>query len=460
MGQGPSRHVRETDAFTLRMERDPQLRSTITAVAVFDRCPAWEVLVDRIDRATRLVPSFRSRLLPSALHLAPPRWVLDPGFDLTWHLRRVECPPSETVDTILAVAQVAATTAFDPARSPWRFTLFHGLGDGRAALLMKVHHSLTDGIGGIELAAHIVDFTREPQDLGPLPPAPRPTPHRLTDELTEAAGFAARRWSDLAATAVHHLPAGLARSARDPLGLVTDVSNTAASVARFLRPVTTTRSPVMTGRSLSRHFARLDLDLAGLRAAAGMPGATLNDAFLAGVLGGVRRYHEHHEAAVESLRLTLPISIRRAGDAIAGNRVTLARIEVPIGVADPVARMAAIGEIVRQARDDPALRYSEAIASMLNLLPPGVTGSMLKHIDLIATNVPGFADPVYVGGALVEAFYPFAPTIGAAVNIGLLSYRDRCHVGVSSDPAAIPDPDVFLECLAVGFDEVVAAGAG
>ena len=460
MSQRPSSHVRETDAFTMRMERDPQLRSTIAAVAVFDRCPTWEVLVDRIDRATRLVPSFRSRLAASPFGLAPPKWVLDPEFDIAWHLRQEACPPHTTVEDILERAQVTAMTAFDPARSPWRFTLFHGLNDGRAALLMKVHHSLTDGIGGIELAAHVVDFSREHQDLGALPPPPKAVPRRLGDDLTEAASFSARRWGDLAATALRRLPGGLARSTRHPSELVADVSTTAVSLARFLRPVTTTRSPVMTERSLSRRFSRLDLDLPGLRVAAAAGDATLNDAFLAGILGGMRRYHLHHGAPVDSLRLTLPISVRQPGDAIAGNRVTLARIEVPIGVDDPLERMKAIGEIVRRARDDPALRYSEAIASVLNLLPPGVTGSMLKHIDLVATNVPGFADSIYVGGALVEAFYPYAPTIGAAANIGLLSYRDRCHVGVSSDPAAIADPGVFVECLAAGFDEVVTAGAG
>jgi diacylglycerol O-acyltransferase / wax synthase len=451
-------HVRETDAFTFRMERDPLLRSTITAVAVLDRAPDWDVLVERIDRATRLVPSFRSRLVPSPLNLAPPRWVIDSDFDITWHLRRVECPPHDTVDTVLVRAQIAATTAFDPARPLWRFTLFEGLAEGKSALLMKVHHSLTDGIGGIELAAYVVDLPREPQDLGPLPPAPQAHPHRSGDDLTEAATFAVRRWTALAGSAAGSLPGGVARSIRDPFGLVTDVATTARSIARFVQPVTTTLSPVMTKRSLNRHFSRLDVELAGLRSAATAAGATLNDAYLAGILGGMRRYHEHHGAPVEALRLTLPISIRQKGDAVAGNRVTLTRLAVPVAVRDPIERMGRIGETVRRARDEPALRFSEGIASALNLLPPGVTGSMLKHVDLVATNVPGFTESVYVGGALIEAFYPYAPNIGASVNVGLLSYRDRCYIGISSDPAAIPDPEVFLACLTDGFDEVIAAG--
>lgn len=85
-------HVRETDAFTLRMEGDPLLRSTITAVTVCDQEPDWDALVDRVDRATRLVPSFRAKLVSSPFRLAPPSWVLDDDFDLSWHLRRVDAP--------------------------------------------------------------------------------------------------------------------------------------------------------------------------------------------------------------------------------------------------------------------------------------------------------------------------------------------------------------------------------
>lgn len=69
-------HVGEADAFTFRMERDPLLRSTIVAVALLDRAPRWDHLVRRTDRATRLVPSFRAKLVESPFRLASPRWVL------------------------------------------------------------------------------------------------------------------------------------------------------------------------------------------------------------------------------------------------------------------------------------------------------------------------------------------------------------------------------------------------
>jgi diacylglycerol O-acyltransferase / wax synthase len=449
-------HVRETDAFTLRMERDPLLRSTITAVTVFDRAPDWPRLVDRVERATRLVPTFRARLVRTPLRLAPPRWVLDPDFDLSWHLRRVHAPEPHTLETVVEMARIAGMSAFDPARPLWELTLVGGLEDGQAALLMKVHHALTDGLGGIDLTARIVDGDREPADLGPLPPVPT-SEHPVGSPLAEAVGFGARRAGGLAGSAITSVPSAVGRVVRDPVGTARSAAATAASLARFVRPVATTRSPVMTGRRLQWSLRHLDVPTADLKAAGRAAGGSLNDAFLAGVTGGLRRYHAHHDAIVPTLRVTMPISTRRPEDPVGGNRITLARFEVPVAVTDPGARMREIGRRSAGMRAERALAYSEAVAGALNLLPAAVTGGMLKHVDFLASNVPGFPVPVYVGGARLEAFYAFGPTIGAAANITLMSYRDTCHLGITTDNGAVPDPDLLHTSLVEGFAEVLAS---
>lgn len=447
-------HVRATDAFTLRMERDPLLRSTITALAVLDRAPDWGRLVERVERATRLVPSFRARLVPSPLGVAPPGWVLDPDFDLSWHLRHVQAPAPRTLDTAVEMARVAAMAAFDPARPLWEFTLVTGLTDGRAALLMKVHHALTDGVGGIELAAHVVDEGRRPSDLGPMPDAPLRGPGQ---RLGESVGYGISRWARSAATLAAAAPGAAARFAQDPLGSAASVGTTAGSLARFARPMTTTLSPLMTERRLHRHLAMLDVPFAELRGAGRAAGGTLNDAFLAGVTGGLRRYHDAHGSPVSSLRLSMPINTRKPGDPPGGNRVTLARFEVPIDLADAQARMRMIGETCASVRREPALPYSEAVAEVLNLLPASITGAMLKHVDFLASNVPGFPVAVYLAGSRIESFHAFGPTIGAAANVTLMSYRGTCHVGITIDTGAVPDPEKLVGCLADGFAEVLGS---
>jgi diacylglycerol O-acyltransferase / wax synthase len=111
------------------------------------------------------------------------------------------------------------------------------------------------------------------------------------------------------------------------------------------------------------------------------------------------------------------------------------------------------------ARHEPAIPYTNAIAGALNVLPRGLVGGMLKHVDFLASNVPGLDVPVYLGGARVLQIYPFGPTLGAALNVTLLSYCSTCNLGVNCDTGAVPDPDLLLECLREGFDEVLATGA-
>lgn len=91
----------------------------------------------------------------------------------------------------------------------------------------------------------------------------------------------------------------------------------------------------------------------------------------------------------------------------------------------------------------------------LALLPGPVTerlaGSLMKGVDVAATNVPGPPIPVYLCGARVNTLVPFAPKSGAAINIGFLTYGGTAFVGVNSDPAAVADPGEFTECLAEAF---------
>ena len=124
----------------------------------------------------------------------------------------------------------------------------------------------------------------------------------------------------------------------------------------------------MRGRRLQWHYDTLDVPFADLKAAGAAVGGTLNDAFVAAIAGGFRRYHELHEAPVDQLRITMPISIRGDDEGVGGNRVTLARFGVPVGVASAADRVARIGALCRDARREPAIAYSNLIAGVFNLL--------------------------------------------------------------------------------------------
>ena len=111
---------------------------------------------------------------------------------------------------------------------------------------------------------------------------------------------------------------------------------------------------------------------------------------------------------------------------------------------------------MRSVAPGPSPPVRERHRGALNLLPIAVTGGMLKHVDFLASNVPGFSADVYVGGARLEAFHAFGPTLGSAANVTLMSYRGTCHMGINTDTGAVPDPEVFARCMREGFDEVLA----
>ena len=189
--------MRASDAFAWYMERDPALRSTAVGICWLDRAPHWDKFVDRIDRMSRQMVSLRQRVVESPFRLATPRWTNDDHFDLNWHLRRVNAPEPRTRDAVLELARLAAMDTFDRARPLWEFTLVEGMKGGKAAVVLKIHHSLSDGVGWMQMMGVLFDLERDPGDLGPMPSAPMgETLGRralITGALTSMVGRVARR---------------------------------------------------------------------------------------------------------------------------------------------------------------------------------------------------------------------------------------------------------------------------
>jgi diacylglycerol O-acyltransferase / wax synthase len=453
-------HMRDSDAFSWYMEKDPLLRSTVVCVLLLDGSPDWDRLPERIERATRLVPGFRHRVVLPPLRLSTPRWVVDPDFDISWHVRRFEAAPPKTLATVLEFARKTGMAGFDRDRPLWEFTFIEGLQGGRTGLVMKVHHSLTDGVGGIDLARLLFDVEADPGDLGPMPDAPVAQRLGAVDLARDAIGH---NWSQLFDFSRRRLTSAVgdvAHFVQHPRDALAEGMATAQSIASFVAPVSDTLSPLMVDRHPTWHYGVLEFPLNDLLSVAHAAASTHNDAFLSGVTGGLRHYHERHGTEVAELRVTMPISIRHADDPIGGNRITLMRFEVPVGVVDPFERMAETHRRCEFVKTDRSLPFTNAIAGTLNLLPRAYIGGMLKHIDFVASNVPGIPVPLYLTGTKVDRFYGFGPTIGAALNLTLMSYCGTCFVGVNIDTGAVPDPLALMDCLRTGFDEVLAISAG
>jgi len=280
------------------------------------------------------------------------------------------------------------------------------------------------------------------------------------DLVRDSLSHTSRRWLGVARRLPGSAAYAAVASARDPLGSAANVLRTARSIGRTIAPATEPMSPVMRDRGLGRRLDTFDLALDDLRRAAKATEGSVNDVFVAGVIGGLHRYHDHHGDTPEWLRMTLPINLRREGDDSGGNHFAPARFAVPAAITDPAERVQAVRTLVKQWRAEPALQLTGQLALVLNQLPTATTtalfGGMLKCCDFVATNVPGAPVPVYAAGARVDRLYAFAPPAGAAVNVSLISHCDACCIGVVTDTTAVPDAGVLLRSLREGFDEVLS----
>ena len=224
------------------------------------------------------------------------------------------------------------------------------------------------------------------------------------------------------------------------------------SLVRFTKVNVEPLSPILKGRSINYHFDTIDMDFEQFKAAAKRRERTVNDLFLAAISVGMHDYHVKMGHPVDELRMNMPISLRTSADE--SNAVTIARFEIPISNAiDDVLETAA--NTVRAWRAEPALKLADYLAELSRFLPPELVSAAAQTSDLTASNVPGIPVPVWLSGAKVERMYPLVGTIGAAINVTMLTYTGTASVGVSSDDAAVTDREALLESLRHGFCEVV-----
>jgi diacylglycerol O-acyltransferase / wax synthase len=455
------RFMTDSDGIMWTIERDARLRSTIVVVLLLDRPPDWERLVASAEQATHDIPRLRQVVVDTPLRLGPPRWAVVNRFDVRDHLHRFGAPAPHDLGAVLELAGMFAEDAFDRSQPLWQFAIVDGLTGGRAACLMKVHHAITDGVGGLRLLSKFVDLTRE---APPRPATPPPARDRVVPPLVaiDGAAHTVAQASRTMASAVASLARAPLHFAREPMAAVRSTFTTMHSIGRIVQPIDTTLSPCMTARSEHRRLAIAEYPMTDLRAAAAATNGTINDVFVAAVAGALDRYHRALGEPVAELRMTMPISTRGDDDPLGGNKLIPARFSVPVDIVDPRERVAAISSLCRKWRAEPALPMSDGIATVLDHLPAFVTtlvfGSMLKHIDFLTTNVPGSPVPIYLAGARVERFWAIAPPMGSAVNISLISHIDTACIGINMDPAAVQRTDVFLDCVRAAFDEMLHVG--
>ena len=434
-----------------RAERHPVQSSTSTVVIDLDRAPDWDRFVAATEWGTRLVRRLRQRVVEPVVPTAAPTWADDQTFDLAYHLRRERVADRE--EMLVHAAQIALRP-FDRTRPLWEGVLYEGMPDG-AAYVLKIHHALADPLGTVQLLSMLQSGRRAHTPRKPLgeevvaPVEPRPVDLAVTGLRTDVASL-----PDTALATARRL----GRAAARPQVVLASTLRYGASVRRLLTqaaPPSPELSP-RTGRSWS--FLTLDAPLEALRSVARLGGGTLDDAAVALVLGGLRRYHAGRDSTVTEIPVGVRVSLDRADDL--GNRFAGALISGPMSIEDPVDRVAAVRGEVLSLHTERALEVLDAAAPLLNRMPSVVAASALRTAeapDAFVLTLPGPPRRRYMAGAEVRGMYVLGPLPGAALTVCLVTCADTACIGVNVDASAVADLAGLAECLAEEVEALVAA---
>lgn len=450
----------ELGAFDLLMHRgeaNPRTRSGIMALEILDTTPNWQRYRTRFENASRRVLRLRQKVVMPTLPTAPARWVVDPDFNLGFHVRRVRVPQPGTLREVLDLAEVIQQSPLDISRPLWTATLVEGLQGGKAASLLHLSHAVTDGVGAIAMFAEIYDVERNPPPRS-VPPLPIPEDVTPTDIMREGIGHLPGVIADGVAGAVSGGLALLGRVARNPASALFGALDYVRSSSHVIRRAAPP-SPLLRRRSLSTRSEAIEMALSDLHHAAHAAGGSVNDAYLAGVCGALRLYHEELGVPIATLPMAVPVNLRDDADPAGGNRFAGVNLAAPVGVADPAVRIQKIRSQMIARREEAAIDILSMVAPVLTLLPDAVLEAMSGSViasDVQASNVPIYPGDTYLAGAKVLRQYGIGPLPGVAVMAVLVSRGGCATVTARYDLAAVEDPGLFAQCLRRGFDEVLA----
>ncbi len=445
----------DLEALLWTLDKDPHLSSNFACLTIFDSLPDIDRLRDRLDRATRIVPQLRRRVNPALARMAPPTWTDDQSFDITHHVRAISLPRPGSDEQLRELAATLAGDPFDRSRPLWEFVIIDGLASGGAAMLWKLHHTISDGIGSIRMSEQFVDIEREappPPDVESGAPGPEPT---FTDTAVDTIGHNLRRSTG----AIERFTRGAVDTTMHPQRLTRlgpEIYRVSRSLAKQLTSSLRPFSPLWTDRSLSQGFETLSVPFDRARAAASALGGSINDYFVAGTGSAVARYHHERNAPLEAARMAMPVSTRSDRSA-AGNSFAPLRLKLPLDV-DPKRQFDLAHETLRAEKQDAMISVVEGLSGALNLLPTSllvrVARSQAGAIDFTTSNVRAAPFTLFVAGARLDATYPIGPLAGTAFNLTLMSYDGSLDMGLHVDLSAIPDPESLRGLLEQTFDEL------
>ncbi|CAN5852311.1 diacyglycerol O-acyltransferase [soil metagenome] len=448
-----SEHLSALDAGFLEAEDSDQHASlAIGAVAVLEGpAPDTDTFISTIGARVQRIPRCTQVLRCHPWDLSAPEWIHDEGFDVTRHVRRTALPHPGDDATLFGVIADVMERRLDRGRPLWECWLIDGLTDGRWALVIKVHHSVADGIAASTMLATMCDDA-DPDDVA----------HSLvcTEPAKQAGGW---RLPDLnpisLATGAWHMSLGTAQTA---LRIVAGATEIAAGI---LSPAAQDMTGTLTDR---RRFSAARVSLTDVRAICKRFDVTINDVALAAITDSFREAMVRRDQPIRSnsLRTLVPVSVRKATDLhTPDNQVSVMLPLLPVEQVDPLQRLQTVHSRLTKSKSGGQSKAASIAVAVSNSIPFPLTAWAVRLLTrlpqrgvvTVATNVPGPRRRIKVMGRTVLSLLPVPPiAIHLRLGIAITSYADELTFGVLGDFDASVTPDEIAKGIEDGIQRLVA----
>ncbi len=462
MAQQHLERLTSIDASFLHQE-GPSSHMHIGAVLVFEGPPPkFDDYLNHVRGRLHLVPRYRQKLATPPFETGRPLWVDDPSFNLEYHVRHSALPSPGSEEQLLLLVGRIASQPLDRSKPLWEIWLIEGLEDGRFALISKTHHSLVDGVSGVDLATVLFDLSPDPPppptDLEPWQPHSEPS---QADLVLAGVRGAVRTTADLAARAV--------TAVTRPVNTITGLRDAAEGLGEIvwagLNPAPET--PLNVDIGPHRRFAVVRQELADYKEVKDALGGTVNDVVLTVVSGALARWLRSRGVRTEGLemRALVPVSVRDGSDqGTLGNKLTVMRGPLPVYIRDPVARLRFVRKAMDGLKESKQAVGAATLAAVNNLAPPTILAQAsrlnfsTRLFNLIVTNIPGPQVPLYLLGRKLIDLFPvaFLPE-HHGLAVAIMSYNGKIDYGLLGDYDALPDIDVVADGIDASLAELLVA---
>jgi diacylglycerol O-acyltransferase len=207
------------------------------------------------------------------------------------------------------------------------------------------------------------------------------------------------------------------------------------------------------------------LPLAEVKEVARAHGATVNDVLVTSVAGTLHTYLTAHDSHCASVNWMIPVNLKPLDLTLPeqlGNAFALVQLELPTGIADPLAVLDVVKHRMGRIKDghEAALtfRLQEIISGLNDVLYRATVDLLANRAVGVLTNVPGPPMPVYVAGQLVEGMVGWAPVSGdQPMSFTIYSYDNKVFVGIACDADLVPDHEQIVDGFAAAFHRLSVA---